>query len=206
MSRKKSKSNARNRWEDHYTRKARKDNFPARSVYKLQEMQKRYRLIHPGNRVLDLGCAPGSWLKYTAQIIGPRGLALGLDLKPVKLELPKHAQVIVADLFGLNDDVKAMLSRKFHCILSDMAPATTGHKDVDAARSLNLCESALDLAQQYLMNGGRFVCKIFQGPDSPAFIESIKHNFTKCHIYKPQSSRKESREIFVIGKGKKQEA
>lgn len=206
MPRKNSKSNARNRWEDHYTRKARKDNFPARSVYKLQEMQKRYRLIHPGNRVLDLGCAPGSWLKYTAQIVGPRGLALGLDLKPVKLELPKHAQVIIADIFDLNADVNDMLRRKFHCILSDMAPATTGHKDVDAARSLNLCESALDIARQYLMDGGRFVCKIFQGPDSPAFIESIKHNFTRCHIYKPQSSRKASREIFVIGKGKKQEA
>jgi 23S rRNA (uridine2552-2'-O)-methyltransferase len=206
MSRKNSKSNTRNRWEDHYTRKARKDNFPARSVYKLQEMQKRYRLIHPGNRVLDLGCAPGSWLKYTAQIIGPRGLVLGLDLKPVKLDLPQHAQVIIADIFDLNDDVNDMLRRKFHCILSDMAPATTGHKDVDAARSLNLCESALDIAQQYLMGGGRFVCKIFQGPDSPAFIESIKHHFTQCHIYKPQSSRKASREIFVIGKGKKQEA
>jgi 23S rRNA (uridine2552-2'-O)-methyltransferase len=184
MPRKNTKSNARNRWEDHYTRKARKDNFPARSVYKLQEMQKRYRLIHPGNRVLDLGCAPGSWLKYAAQITGPRGFVLGLDLKPVKLELPGHAHVIVADIFDLSDDVNEMLQRKFHCILSDMAPATTGHRDVDAARSLNLCESALAMAREYLMDGGRLVCKIFQGPDSPAFIENIKHHFTKCHIYK----------------------
>jgi 23S rRNA (uridine2552-2'-O)-methyltransferase len=169
-------------------------------------MQKRYRLIHPGHRVLDLGCAPGSWLKYAAQITGPRGFVLGLDLKPVKLELPEHTQVIVADIFDVSDDVNQMLRRKFHCILSDMAPATTGHKDVDAARSLNLCESALEMARQYLMDGGRFVCKVFQGPDSPAFIDSVKQHFTRCHIYKPQSSRKASREIFVIGKGKKQEA
>ena len=107
MTRKISKPNSRNRWEDHYTRKARKENFPARSVYKLQEMQKRYRLIHPGNRVLDLGCAPGSWLKYAAQITGPRGFVLGLDLKPVNLELPGHAQAIVADIFDLSDDVNA---------------------------------------------------------------------------------------------------
>jgi len=206
MARKISKPNSRNRWEDHYTRRARKENFPARSVYKLQEMQKRYRLIHPGNRVLDLGCAPGSWLKYAAQITGPRGVVLGLDLKPVKLELPGHAHVVVADIFDLSDDVNDMLQQRFHCILSDMAPATTGHRDVDAARSLNLCESALAMAREYLMDGGRLVCKIFQGPDSPGFIDSIKHHFTKCHIYKPQSSRKASREIFVIGKGKKQEA
>ena len=206
MARKISKPNSRNRWEDHYTRKARKENFPARSVYKLQEIQKRYRLIHPGNRVLDLGCAPGSWLKYAAQITGPRGYVLGLDLKPINLKLPGHAQAIVADIFDLSDDVTQMLQRRFHCILSDMAPATTGHRDVDAARSVTLCESALDMARNYLKDGGRLVCKIFQGPDSPTFIDQIKHDFTRCHIYKPQSSRKASREIFVIGKGKKQEA
>jgi 23S rRNA (uridine2552-2'-O)-methyltransferase len=141
MARKISKPNSRNRWEDHYTRKARKENFPARSVYKLQEMQKRYRLIHPGNRVLDLGCAPGSWLKYAAQITGPRGYVLGLDLKPVNLKLPGHAQAIVADIFDLSDDVTQMLQRRFHCILSDMAPATTGHRDVDAARSVTFVKA-----------------------------------------------------------------
>jgi 23S rRNA (uridine2552-2'-O)-methyltransferase len=87
-----------------------------------------------------------------------------------------------------------------------MAPATTGHRDVDAARSLNLCESALAVAREYLLPGGGFVCKIFQGPDSATFIESVKQPFDRCHIYKPQSSRKASREIFVIGKGKRQEA
>ena len=206
MARKRPKPNSRNRWEDHYTRKARKENYPARSVYKLKEMQKRYRLIQPGNRVLDLGCAPGAWLKYAAQLTGPRGYVLGLDLKAVDAELPAQAQVVQADVFDLPDDVVALLQNRFHCIVSDMAPATTGRRDVDAARSLNLCESALSIAGAYLTDGGRFVCKIFQGVDSPAFIANVKNLFTRCHIYKPQSSRKASREIFIIGKGKKQEA
>ena len=206
MPRKTTKPGARNRWEDHYTRQARKDNYPARSVYKLQEMQKRYRLLRPGSRVLDLGCAPGSWLKYAAQAVGPKGSVLGLDLKPVPMALPDNTRVIVADIFDLPGDVVDLLGPKFHCVLSDMAPSTTGHRDVDAARSLNLCESALAVAREYLLEGGVFVCKIFQGPDSAAFIESVKQAFQQCHIYKPQSSRRASREIFIIGKGKKQEA
>ena len=105
MPRKKTKPSSRNRWADHYTRKARKDNYPARSVYKLKEIQKRYRLIHPGNRVLDLGCAPGSWLKYAAELTGPRGHVLGLDLKEVKLTLPSHTTVVRADIFDLNSDL-----------------------------------------------------------------------------------------------------
>jgi 23S rRNA (uridine2552-2'-O)-methyltransferase len=206
MPRKTTKPGSRNRWADHYTRQARKDNYPARSVYKLQEIQKRHRLLRAGSRVLDLGCAPGSWLKYAAEIVGPKGYVLGLDLKPIKMALPANAQMMVADIFDLPGDVIELLRPGYHCVISDMAPATTGHRDVDAARSLNLCESALAVAQDYLRPGGGWVCKIFQGPDSATFIERVKQQFDRCHIYKPQSSRKASREIFVIGKGKKQEA
>ena len=131
---------------------------------------------------------------------------MGLDLKAVEIALPGNARVVVGDIFDLPGDVVEMLKHKFHCVISDMAPATTGHRDVDAARSLNLCESALAVARDYLLPGGGFVCKIFQGPDSTAFVDSVKQQFQQCHIYKPQSSRKASREIFIIGKGKKQEA
>lgn len=206
MPRKPARAAGRNRWADHYTRRARKDNYAARSVYKLQEIQKRYRLLQAGDRVLDLGCAPGSWLQYAAKVVGPRGYVLGLDLKAVHLELPEHVHCLTADIFELDDRVRDRLRPGFQVVLSDMAPATTGRKDVDAARSLHLCERALALARDHLTGGGRFVCKVFQGPDSPEFIETVKQQFTRCHIYKPQSSRKASREIFVIGKGKKQEA
>jgi 23S rRNA (uridine2552-2'-O)-methyltransferase len=145
-------------------------------------------------------------LKYAAQVVGPQGSVVGLDLKAVNMPLPGNAHVVVADIFDLPSQIEETLNRGFHCVLSDMAPATTGHRDVDAARSLNLCESALAVAREYLLPGGGFVCKIFQGPDSAAFSENVKQQFQRCHIYKPQSSRKASREIFIIGKGKKQEA
>jgi 23S rRNA (uridine2552-2'-O)-methyltransferase len=194
-----------NRWADHYTRKAQKENFPARSVYKLQEIQRRYRIIRTGDRVLDLGCAPGSWVKYTAALTGPTGKVLGIDLTPVQIALPAHAATLVADV---NDAavLAPHLQPGFMVVLSDMAPSTTGQRGVDAARSLGLCEAALNVAQQHLIPGGHFVCKIFQGPDFKIFADRVKALFTNLQIYKPQSSRKASREIFIIGMGKRQEA
>ena len=195
-----------NHWADHYTRQAKKDKFPARSVYKLQEIQKRFRIIRRGDRVLDLGCAPGSWTQYAAQLTGPEGMVVGIDLKKVDLPLPKHARVLQGDILDPDEAIAAGLAPGFHAVLSDMAPATTGHRDVDAARSFNLCEAALTIAQKHLNIGGHFVCKIFQGPDSQAIAERISSAFTNHRIYKPQSSRKASREIFFIGQGRKQEA
>jgi 23S rRNA (uridine2552-2'-O)-methyltransferase len=193
-------SNKKKQWQDHYTRQAKKDHFPARSVYKLQEIQQKHQLIKKGHKVLDLGCAPGSWLLYAAKITGDRGRVVGIDLKPLTGRVPAHAEIIAADVFTL--DIKS-LNTGFNVVLSDMAPATTGHKDVDAARSYNLCETALGIAQSVLLPGGSFVCKIFQGPDFKEFTDIVKGDFKELKIFKPRSSRKASREIFVIGKGKK---
>jgi len=197
---KRSASKKKNRWQDHYTRQAKKDNYPARSVYKLQEIQQKHQLIKKGFKVLDLGCAPGSWLLYAAKMTGDGGKVVGIDLKPVKGRIPAHAEIMAADIFTL--DV-ASLGTDFNVVLSDMAPATTGHKDVDAARSYNLCEAALGIARSVLLPGGSFVCKIFQGPDFKTFTDIVKAGFKELKIYKPRSSRKASREIFIIGKGKK---
>jgi len=197
---KRTASRKNNQWQDHYTRQAKKDRFPARSVYKLQEIQQKHQLIKKGYKVLDLGCAPGSWLLYAAKITGDRGRVVGIDLKPVTGQVPAHAEIIAADVFTL--DIKS-LNTGFNVVLSDMAPATTGHKDVDAARSYNLCETALGIAQSVLLPGGSFVCKIFQGPDFKEFTDIVKADFKELKIFKPHSSRKASKEIFVIGKGKK---
>ncbi|MBL0712409.1 MAG: RlmE family RNA methyltransferase [Desulfosarcina sp.] len=196
----------KNQWADHYTRRARKDKFAARSVYKLQEIQKRYRIIRKGDRVLDLGCAPGSWTQYAAELTGPGGEVIGLDLNKVSIALPGHARVLQADVLAPDAALTEISGPGFNAVISDMAPATTGHRDVDAARSLNLCEAALAIARTHLRPGGHFVCKIFQGPDFKAFADQVQSAFTNQRIYKPQSSRKASREIFIIGKGKKQEA
>jgi 23S rRNA (uridine2552-2'-O)-methyltransferase len=185
-------------WQDHYSQRAKKERFPARSVYKLEEIQKKHRLIKKGDTVLDLGCAPGSWLLYAAKLTGPKGRVIGVDLKPVSIQVLPHIKIISVDVFTL--DIES-LEKDFNVVLSDMAPATTGHKDVDSARSYNLCETALKIAQNILLPGGSFVCKIFQGPDFNLFIDAVRAGFKGLKIFKPQSSRKASKEIYVIGLG-----
>ena len=183
-------------WQDHYSQQAKKERFPARSVYKLAEIQKKHRLLKKGDTVLDLGCAPGAWLLYVAKQTGPKGRVIGIDLKPVSIQVPSHIKIISADVFTLNIE---SLEKDFNVVLSDMAPATTGHKAVDAARSYDLCEAALRIAQTSLLPGGAFVCKIFQGPDFNLFIDAVRTSFRRLKIFKPQSSRKTSKEIYVIG-------
>ena len=197
------RSKSGNKWQDHYTRQARKDKYPARSVYKLKEIQQKNRVIKKGDAVLDLGCAPGSWLKYAAEVVGPRGRVVGIDLKPVTIALPEQVQVLTGDIFEMLDDLKAAAGPGYQVVLSDMAPATTGNKHVDAARSMGLCEAALYVAREVLRPGGQFVCKIFQGPDFKAFTDEVRKSFQKQKIFKPQSTRKASREIFIIGLGRK---
>lgn len=192
-----------NRWDDHYARRARRERFPARSVYKLEEIQKRFQLIRPGDRVLDLGCAPGSWMLLAAAITGPAGRVVGIDLSPVTVALPGHAVARVMDAFGLDAERLAALGAPFDVVLSDMAPATTGSRGVDAARSFALCEAALAAARIALRPGGAFVCKIFQGGDFERFVAEVKAAFAECRIFKPQSSRKASREIYLIGRGRR---
>ena len=193
---------SKNRWQDHYARKAQKENYAARSIYKLKEIQKKHGLIKKGDRVLDLGCAPGSWLQFAAEQTGPRGRVVGVDLTPVTIALPSHVQVITGDIFNLGPEAARTLGDAFEVVLSDMAPSTTGHKFSDAVRSCELCRSALAVAEAVLLPGGRFVCKIFQGEDFKAFCDEVKTRFDRMHIFKPQSSRKASREIFIIGLGK----
>lgn len=194
----------KNLWEDHYSRKARKDNFPARSVFKLEEIQKKLNLIKKGDRVLDLGCSPGSWLMYAASIVGPNGRVVGIDIKDTACKLPSNVSVYKADIFCLPDEISIEIGYEFNVVLSDMAPSTTGIRNVDAARSFELSQAALSVSRNRLLPGGSFVCKIFQGEDFNDFFQQIKSQFSKHKIFKPQSSRKASREIYVIGITKNQ--
>jgi len=193
----------KNPWADHYTRRAQKDNFAARSVYKLQEIQKKYRILKRGARILDLGCAPGSWLQFAAQTVGPDGRLVGIDLTPVTIRMPNQVTVITGDVADLEGHLADLGQTRFDAVLSDMAPATTGNRHVDEARSMGLCEAALDIAEKTLVPGGGFVCKIFQGGDFKAFTEAVKSRFDRQAAFRPQSTRKASREVFVIGIRKK---
>jgi 23S rRNA (uridine2552-2'-O)-methyltransferase len=189
------------RWKDHYTDRAKKERYPARSVYKLKEIQQKYKLIEKGDHVLDLGCSPGSWMLYAAELTGEKGQVIGIDLKPVTIQIPSHVKTLTADIREIDDAwiEKQELAIPFNLVLSDMAPATTGNKTVDAARSFQLCWAALNIAQRVLTPGGSFICKIFQGEEFKLFSDSVKNSFKDHKIFKPQSSRKESKEIFIIG-------
>jgi len=198
---KRRKHNSRRR-ADFYARKAQKEKYPARSVYKLEEIQDKFRIIRPADRVLDLGCSPGSWLLYAAGLVGQEGRVVGVDLKEVKVSLPPHACAHVGDVTDL-DSLLPLIGSGFDSVISDMAPSTTGYKDVDAARSYHLCCAALEVADEVLTAGGNFVCKIFQGEDFPAFSESVRVRFARRKVFKPKTCRKDSREIYIIGLGRK---
>lgn len=189
-------SNNKNKHEDYYTRRARKENYPARSVYKLQEIQQRYKVIKKGDQVLDLGCAPGAWLLYAGELTGKNGQIMGLDLKPVTIKLPVHTVAMTGDIF----DTDVIQKKKFTVVLSDLAPKTSGHKGVDATRSIVLCERALEIACHVLVPGGNFVCKIFQGQGIDTFIAQVKAEFKFQKLFKPKTCRKKSKEIYIVGK------
>ncbi len=191
------------RWADHYSEQAKKERYPARSVYKLKQAQRKFRLIRKDDQVLDLGCSPGSWLLYAAELTGKHGKVLGIDLKPVTIKIPSQAETLKADILTIdrawieNED----LANRFNVVLSDMAPATTGNKMIDAERSYQLCRAALNIAQMALRPDGSFICKIFQGEEFKKFSDSVRNRFKNHKIFKPQSSRKESKEIYILGMG-----
>ncbi|HKL01050.1 MAG TPA: RlmE family RNA methyltransferase [Desulfotignum sp.] len=191
-------------WADHLTQQAKADNYPARSVYKLEEIQQKFSIMKKKDTVLDLGCAPGSWLLYASRQVGPEGRVLGIDIKVVDIGLPANVRVIQDDILFMADDTFLQQASGCRVVLSDMAPATTGRKDVDAFRSFELCEMALDVAEQCLGMGGHFVCKIFQGNEFAGFEKQVKKRFGSCRMFKPESCRKQSKEIYIIAKNKRQ--
>lgn len=192
---------------DHYAQKAKKEKFPARSVYKLKEIQQKFKLIKKGDTVLDLGCAPGSWAKYAAELAGAEGRVIGIDLKKVSERFAANTRIIIGDVIELaekdKENLAEIIGTGYNVVLSDMAPATTGRKDVDAARSYYLCMAALAIAQKVLAPTGCFVSKIFQGEDFEEFKDAVCKSFDRQKIFKPQSCRKESKEIYIIGIGKR---
>jgi 23S rRNA (uridine2552-2'-O)-methyltransferase len=192
--------------QDHYFKRAKREGFAARSVYKLEEIERRQRLLAPGQRVLDLGCAPGSWLQYAARRVGPSGSVLGLDLEAVAVSLPAQAQARVGDAFAL--DAAALLAEggPFDVILSDMAPRTSGIRSADAARSAQLVEQTLALAATLLRPGGTLLVKVFQGAQMEALRADFRRAFARVHIVKPRASRSESVEVYLLGEEKRAEA
>jgi 23S rRNA (uridine2552-2'-O)-methyltransferase len=185
---------------DAFFRKARDAGFAARAVYKLQEIDRRLRLLRAGDRVLDLGCRPGSWLQYARQVVGPHGAVVGIDRDPLPQPIA-GARVLVGDVFAVSDAELLGDLKAFDVVLSDMAPNTTGVRATDQARSAALVEEALARAERLLAPGGAFVAKIFQGPDVDAIRKRLAARFAEARTLKPEGSRAESIEIYLAAKG-----
>ena len=185
---------------DVFFKKAREEGFAARSVYKLEEIDKRLKLLRVGARVLDLGCRPGSWLQYAVRTVGAQGLVVGIDRDPLPAPIG-GARVIQGDIFKVTDEQLLGGAAAFDVVLSDMAPDTTGIRATDQARSAGLFEEALGRAERLLAPGGAFVGKIFQGPDLPAIRQRMAARFAQVRIVKPESSRAQSTEIYLAGSG-----
>ncbi len=189
--------------QDQYFRRARKEGFVARSVYKLEEIDRRVRLLKPGQRVLDLGCHPGSWLQYCAGAVGKRGLVIGVDTSKISVDLPPHVQFLRADVLELSPADLHHLSREFDVVLSDLSAATTGIRSVDSNRSSILFQRALALAEALLTPGGHFLGKIFQGTGFDAIVQHLKSEFHKVKGIKPRATRRVSKEIYLVAMDKK---
>ncbi len=193
------------RKKDFYSKRAEKEGYPARSVYKLKEIQEKYGVIKRNYRVLDIGSSPGSWSLYLLRELGIKREVVGIDMKRIdesRINFSNfkfiHADIMREDVFE-----KLKPYAPFDVILSDVAPYTSGNRDVDAYRSAELVRRVVKIADTFLVNGGNIVVKIFQSNELQGILREIKCRFDFGKSFKPMASRSESYEIFIVGKGYK---
>ncbi len=191
---------------DEFFRRAKAEGYAARSAYKLKQIQERFRVIGRGDRVLDLGCAPGSWVQVASELVGPDGLVVGIDLLPVSIALPPNARTMIGDAFRVSAEELLALGgaadpkvARFDCVLSDMAPNTVGVGD--DLRSATLCRRVLEVLPAALRGGGALVMKVLEGGEYPALLRDSKSLFRTCQGFRPDATRDVSREIFLVGQG-----
>jgi len=194
------------RGDEARSKRARKEGFAARSVYKLEELDARFKLLRRGAAVLDLGAAPGSWSQYALKKVGRGGIVVAVDRKPIDPRAVDGAVVIQGSAFQLTEDEirdagAGDRAPPFDAVVSDMAPNTTGVPFSDHIASVELCDRALEAAIDWLRPGGAFVCKVFQGVDEPALRKRIKERFGLVKAVRPKGTRASSVEIFIVATG-----
>jgi len=187
---------------DHFFYKAKKNGHLARSFYKLQEADQKFKLLKPDLRILDLGCAPGSWIEYCLEKVGTRGYIMGIDRIAPDRIFP-GVDIILEDIHNVQPERLLAMEPPFDLILSDMAPDTTGSPSVDSYRSYELSMIALKFTDRLLKEEGNFLCKIFQGQDFKHFLDEVKTRFRRALTFKPKASKKASREVYIVGINKR---
>lgn len=182
---------------DKYFKQAKLEGYLARSAYKLMEIDDKRRVIPRAGKVLDLGCAPGSWLQVLSERVGEKGRVVGIDLKPVTHEMPDNVRTIVGDLTEIDPaELIGDDGRRFDGVFSDMAPDTSGHGDDFI--SARLCQAIVDRLPVLLVRGGSCVMKVFEGASTPTLIKRCKGCFVEARPFKPDATREVSREIYIV--------
>ncbi len=204
---KSSKSWLKEHFDDEYVRRSQQEGYRSRAIYKLIEIDQKYRLVKSGMTIIDLGAAPGGWSEYCVKKLGKKGTMVALDILPME---PIDGVTIIEGDFreaAVFDELMAVMtdgtikSGKADLVISDMAPNISGVGSVDMPRAYYLCELALDLARQVLKPGGGLLVKLFQGEGFEAYNKELKANFSKVVMCKPKASRPRSREIYALATG-----
>jgi len=187
--------------KDFYFRQAKKVGLRARSAFKIDEILKRHQLLAKGGAVLDLGAAPGGFLQILAEVVGEKGVAVGVDLVEIRRIGKPQVRTAILDLLAPDalERLRELHDGPFDLVTSDMAPKTIGIKVADEARSLELCRISLDVAHRTLRRGGGFVTKVFMGGDFPVFKKEVAGRFEKVHVVRPKATREHSYECYVVG-------
>src|SRR4030095_1631953 len=185
--------------KDHYYRKAKAEGLASRAVYKLEEIDRRFRLIPQGGKVVDLGCAPGGWLQYIGKKVGPSGKVVGIDLLPVQAKLSPQVSVLQGDASDpkILKECLQILKGEADAVLSDMSPNLSGITFRDQSLSHELAESVLRAAKTLLRTGGALLLKVFPGDETPGLRKKLKGSFEEIKTYIPEATRKGSSEVYL---------
>ncbi|MEJ2258169.1 MAG: 23S rRNA (uridine(2552)-2'-O)-methyltransferase RlmE [Woeseiaceae bacterium] len=186
---------------DQWVQRARREGWRSRAVFKLEQIDRKERLLKPGMVCVDLGAAPGGWSQYVTHRLGGKARILAVDLLPMDslpdvefLQGDFREDEVFSQLLESLGEVRADL------VMSDMAPNISGTKAVDQPRSMYLAELALDLARRVLKPGGSFVCKLFQGEGFDEFVRETRNSFARVRVIKPEASRPGSREVYLVAR------
>ncbi len=195
---KKNKRWIRKHLDDPYYRRAKKSNVPSRSAFKIEQIQKLTRLFRPGQKIIDLCCAPGGWLKVIQRIVGEDGLILGVDTQTIRPQ--ERIEFLQADILApdFHSRIPSHFQENVDVVVSDCSPKTTGVKNLDQYRQIELAEAAWRLSLETLKPGGVFLTKIFQSREADEFIEKVKFHTSRIRLIKPPASRKTSKEMYLI--------
>jgi 23S rRNA (uridine2552-2'-O)-methyltransferase len=187
---------------DFWAQKAKKEGYPARSVYKLMELDRKFGLLRQGARILDIGAAPGSWSLWVLQRLAGKGFLAAVDLQELDIKAPFGNFLFVrGDLYDSGVRERLLAAGPFGLVLSDAAPATTGNRIVDQGGSEAIVEAVIDYAEASLAPGGSMVAKIFQGGAEAALLRRLRGRFAAAKAFKPEACRSESFETYLVATG-----